>query len=496
MFQQNQGLAGLLAGRGQPMPGAPPYSPPGGAGQPMQAGSALIQPQGSGQNFLSKLFNPGAADSYSPRKEQMLASLLSSQAPNDGWGNVIGNLAKTFVGLRGLKSQEKAGEAQYEQQQSGLAEALSGIGQSLNLPQGTDLGALSQSPLGGQLLGELIEQGRPQAPEEAPAQMPDASTIAANLGIDPAVMAQIQALPSHQERIAALQHVVEQAQGPEPAQGFSAGGIPFDAEGNPRVDPAALRDYRQQAGMTSGQGKDRITPTNVTMPDGSVRLVTTPDQMDEAQQAGATLPQGASRQRPMTEKQTQAAFHLSRMRPQAELLFKPGEDGSTMFDVLSNGAQIAAERVPGGAGRFMQSGDFQVARGAAQEIIAAGLRFESGGAITHEESLEKADQMLPAINDKPDRVEHKASVVKNYISALTSVLPDWKRNEFSDMNEMMSTVRSPGQIPPHQAMPEPIQRAMDATTSFLGMDSGTPAPISRAIQQMSDDEVLKGLYGG
>ena len=55
---------------------------------------------------LSKLFNPGPAKSYDPNREALFAQLLSSgSGQTNDLGSAIGNLAKFFVGSRGLKKQ-------------------------------------------------------------------------------------------------------------------------------------------------------------------------------------------------------------------------------------------------------------------------------------------------------------------------------------------------------------------------------------------------------
>ena len=77
---------------------------------------------------------------YNPNREAMFAQLLSSGSggAND-WGQMIGNLAKVFVGSRGLKKQgrlrmeeqEQSRMAEQQQKQQGresLAQLLSGLG--------------------------------------------------------------------------------------------------------------------------------------------------------------------------------------------------------------------------------------------------------------------------------------------------------------------------------------------------------------------------------
>ena len=131
---------------------------------------------------LSKLFNPGPAKGYNPDREALFAQLLSSgSGPTNDVGSAIGNLAKLFVGQRGLRKQSKARDIEMDQQAAmeaeqqaqrdqALAETMAGMGIE------GDPGALTRNP---DLMRAAIEASRPPEakPEaEAPRYSPSSRT--------------------------------------------------------------------------------------------------------------------------------------------------------------------------------------------------------------------------------------------------------------------------------------------------------------------------------
>ena len=136
---------------------------------------AFIQPQG----------NPGLAQvlggtppiiqprqqqpAYDPMRESMLAQLLSmGQMPARGWGDAIGNIAKTFVASRGLKKQGQARRREQEQaqQQEAMQRMRMAQEKAALLRQAgievTPEQALVADP---NIINLLAEQNRKQAPE-------------------------------------------------------------------------------------------------------------------------------------------------------------------------------------------------------------------------------------------------------------------------------------------------------------------------------------------
>ena len=112
---------------------------------------------------LSKLFNPGPAKSYDPNREALFAQLLSSgSGPTNDIGSAIGDLAKFFVGSRGLKKQGQARKIEMDEQAAmeaeeqarrdqAMAETLADWGVNPDLPQ--------DSPV----FEEAMRRSRPQS---------------------------------------------------------------------------------------------------------------------------------------------------------------------------------------------------------------------------------------------------------------------------------------------------------------------------------------------
>ena len=165
-----------------------------------------------------------------------------------------------------------------------------------------------------------------------------------------------------------------------------------------------------------------IRPTNVTMPDGSTQLVQTRTELAAAQQAGATLPQGGTQQRPMTEKQMQARLAVERMEPALEQLFAPGEDGMSLYDQMADTGQRLAAGVPG-IGNFLTSESRQRAENLIREAVGAGLRFETGAAITPAEVQDTAERYAPRPGDQPGTIAQKRAALENYLSAIQGMVP-------------------------------------------------------------------------
>lgn len=120
-------------------------------------------------NYIKELFQPRQPAQYDPNREAMFAQLLArGQQPVDNWGSLVGNLAQSFVGSRGLKRQGEARrmeeQAMQRQQQQGLADMLGGLG--VNVPPGQEE-ILASNP---NILKEYIEQAKP--PEQTAAQEP------------------------------------------------------------------------------------------------------------------------------------------------------------------------------------------------------------------------------------------------------------------------------------------------------------------------------------
>ena len=365
---------------------------------------------------LSKLFNPGPAASYDPNREALFAQLLSSgAAPTNDVGSAIGNLAQFFVGSRGLKKQgqardiamdeQAAMEAEKQAQDSeNLARVLSGLGVDVD---SAGAGILQQNP---NILDEAIFRSRPQEPkaEAAPrtAKLADGKTYWIT-GPDKG------------------QQVVEGVEAPEAPEPegktiMGADGYNYWKTG-PDKGKRVLPNVERPAPTPQATTSDNIRPTNLTMPDGSTRLVQTRSELSEAQAMGATLPQGGTQQRPMNEKQINAQLATDRMGPAMAKLFEAGVDG-TLFETLGSAEQRTKAAVPL-IGNFLTSEAYKKADNLIREVVGSGLRFETGAAITAEEVIDQVLRYAPRPGDTQGVIDQKKGNLINYLESISKAVP-------------------------------------------------------------------------
>ena len=342
--------------------------------------------------------------------------LSSGAAPTNDIGSAIGGLAKFFVGSRGLKKQGQARDIEMGEQAAmeaeeqarkdqALAEQLAEWGVNPGLPQGN-------------VREEAILRSRPQ--ESKPQAAPDASKAVYLTNPD-----------TGETRPVFNQNDMQAAW----SEGFRQ---PVKEPKAPRSFDKA-REYRNAAGdvqwvtneaqRTEALGggfapytapkpaatapSDNIKPTNLTMPDGSTRAVSTRSELTALTQQGAILPQGGSQQRPLTEKQVQAQLAADRMAPAMDDLFADAEGGS-LFEKLADTEQNVLSKIPG-AGNFLVSEERQRAENYVREIVGAGLRFETGAAITEGEVKDASDRYMPRPGDSPATIKQKRRAITNYL---------------------------------------------------------------------------------
>ena len=108
---------------------------------------------------------------YDPNREAQLARLLSSgQGQAQNWGTLIGNLAKQFVGQRGLKQQgeyrrQEEAQVKMEQEAQGLQEreSLAALMNKAGIDVGADqAGLLAKNP---SIMAEFFKRSRPMDPK-------------------------------------------------------------------------------------------------------------------------------------------------------------------------------------------------------------------------------------------------------------------------------------------------------------------------------------------
>ena len=136
---------------------------------------------------------------------------------------------------------------------------------------------------------------------------------------------------------------------------------------------------------------------------------------------GPLLPQGGTQQRPLTEKQVQAQLAADRMSPAMDDLFAESEGGS-MFDKLADTEQTMLSKIPV-LGNFAVSEDRQRSENLVREIVGAGLRFETGAAITKEEVIDAAERYTPKPGDSPATIAQKKRAIVNYLESIKKVVP-------------------------------------------------------------------------
>ena len=229
-------------------------------------------------------------------------------APTNDIGSAIGNLAKFFVGSRGLKKQGQARDiemdeqaAMEEEQQArkdqAMAETLAEWGVNPNLPDSD-------------VRDEAIFRSRPQEPQAAPVS-PDASKAVYLTNPD---TGETRPVFNQNDMQAAWSEGFRQSvEEPEAPRSFDKA----REYRNPAGDVQWITNEAQRTEALGGgfapytapkpaaaAPSDNIKPTNLTMPDGSTRAVSTRSELTALTQQGAILPQGGSQQRPLTEKQS------------------------------------------------------------------------------------------------------------------------------------------------------------------------------------------------
>ena len=342
---------------------------------------------------LSKLFNPGPSKSYDPNREALFAELLSSGvAPTNDMGTAIGNLAKMFVGQRGLSKQGQARDIQMDQQaemeaaeqarkDQALAEQLAEWGVNPNLPDS-------------KVRDEAMRRSRPQEP--TPEAAPDASK------------AVILTNPNTGETRPVFNRNDMQAAWSE---GFRQ---PVKEPEAPRSFDKA-REYRNR--------------------DGDVQWVTNEAQRTEALGGGFvpyTAPKPAAAAKPpkpppgyrwtedgsgnlepipggpgakVAESQQRATEAAVRVGEGLDVLQAPTENGERRFEVLAGLAENVIGSVPGG--NYKLSADYQMASQSMRDIAASLLRLETGAAAKAEEQEDIILRYSPRPGDKPEVIEQK-----------------------------------------------------------------------------------------
>lgn len=121
---------------------------------------------------------------------------------------------------------------------------------------------------------------------------------------------------------------------------------------------------------------------------------------------------GASR--PLTEGQSKDAFFTTRMTAAAPTI-------DQFETALMSAGEAVAGAIPGG--RYLQSEEYQLAKDAGDDFVAAFLRKDSGAALTKEERSEYGNLLLPQPTDKPALIDAKRQRRQIAVQAIKSGLP-------------------------------------------------------------------------
>lgn len=140
---------------------------------------------------------------------------------------------------------------------------------------------------------------------------------------------------------------------------------------------------------------------------GGTSLSVGPNGEVSFQQGGAYKP---------TEGQSKDAFFSTRLQSATPTIDQYEQS-------LLSLPEAAAGAVPFNLGRYAQSKEYQLAKDAGDDFVAAYLRKDSGAALTKEEKSEYGNLLLPQPGDKSEVVEAKRRRRQVAIAAINSGLP-------------------------------------------------------------------------
>ena len=350
---------------------------------------------------LSKIFNPGPAKSYDPNREALFAQLLSSGSGQPrSMGSAIGDIAKFFVGSRGLKKQGQARdiemgeqaameEEQQARQSQALAETLAGWGINPGLPQGN-------------VRDEAIYRSRPQ--EAKPQAAPDASKAVYLTNPD-----------TGETRPVFNQNDMQAAW----SEGFRQ---PVEEPEAPRSFDKA-REYRNPAGdvqwiTNEAQRTEALgggfAPYTAPKPAAAVPEAALPKPPPgyrwKEDGSGNLEPIAGGPAAKVGESQQRATEAAVRVSDGLAVLESPTENGGRLFESLAGLTENILSSVPGG--NYKLSADYQRANQAMNDIAAALLRMETGAAAPPEERVEVVVRYSPRPGDKQPVIDQKLDGLK------------------------------------------------------------------------------------
>jgi hypothetical protein len=223
--------------------------------------------------------------------------------------------------------------------------------------------------------------------------------------------------PLRQLQIRKAQIEVDSANNPKPQPLLNAGnGAIYDPNNKSWIQaPSSGSQFRQASpeeaakyGAPGGQfGPDgRFYPIN---PPSGTSLSVDPNT------GAVTFNQGAG-VKPLTEAQSKDSFFTTRMTGAVPTIDR-------FETALQSLPEAAAGAIPMNLGRYAQSEEYQLAKDAGDDFVAAYLRKDSGAALTEEEKRQYGTLLLPQPGDKPAVIEAKRIRRRLAVEAIKSGMP-------------------------------------------------------------------------
>lgn len=120
--------------------------------------------------------------------------------------------------------------------------------------------------------------------------------------------------------------------------------------------------------------------------------------------------------KPLTEAQSKDSFFTTRMTGAVPTIDK-------FENALMSLPESVAGAIPMNLGRYAQSEEYQLAKDAGDDFVAAYLRKDSGAALTAEEKRQYSELLLPQPSDKPALIAAKKQRRQLAIEAIKSGMP-------------------------------------------------------------------------
>lgn len=141
---------------------------------------------------------------------------------------------------------------------------------------------------------------------------------------------------------------------------------------------------------------------------GGMSISVGPDGQFSFQQGGPV--------KPLTEAQSKDSFFTTRMTGAVPTIDK-------FENALMSLPESVAGAIPMNLGRYAQSEEYQLAKDAGDDFVAAYLRKDSGAALTEEEKRQYSELLLPQPSDKPALIAAKRQRRQLAIKAIESGMP-------------------------------------------------------------------------